>query len=320
MRRRHFLALAAAAALVGGGGMTYHAYADELSRARARIREGARAIQGRFGLVEYGVAGEGAPVIMIHGTGGGFDQGLLFARRLVESGRQIIAPSRFGYLGSSFPSDPSSDNQADAIVDLMDALGLERAPVIGGSAGALSAIAFAIRHPGRCAALIAAVPATHAPDAPLAAPPGLFTTAIIENALRSNLLFWAGLQTVRGEMIRALLATDPAQVDAAEADEKARVDAILRGILPVSARANGILNDAALTRASAPMPIDRITAPTLAIGVQDDLFGTYAAARHIADVVVGARFLSFPTGGHIWVGRDKALFGGIARYLDDLGL
>jgi dienelactone hydrolase len=41
---------------------------------------------------------------MIHGTGGGFDQGLLFARRLVDAGYRVIAPSRFGYLRSDFPT------------------------------------------------------------------------------------------------------------------------------------------------------------------------------------------------------------------------
>ena len=50
------------------------------------------------GALEYGVAGRGPPLMMIHGTGGGFDQGLLFAHGLREAGMQIVAPSRFGYL------------------------------------------------------------------------------------------------------------------------------------------------------------------------------------------------------------------------------
>ena len=96
---------------------------------------------------------------MIHGTGGGFDQGLRFAAALGQRGHRIISPSRFGYLRSDFPVDPSLANQADAFVALLDHLNINRLSVIGGSAGALSATAFALRHPDRCAALVLLVPA-----------------------------------------------------------------------------------------------------------------------------------------------------------------
>jgi len=91
---------------------------------------------------------------MIHGTGGGFDQGLHFAQRLAVAGWQVIAPSRFGYLGKPFPADTSSEAQADAFADLLDAMRIERLPVLGGSASALSALQFALRHPRRCSALV----------------------------------------------------------------------------------------------------------------------------------------------------------------------
>ncbi|WP_089279867.1 alpha/beta fold hydrolase [Antarctobacter heliothermus] len=59
------------------------------------------------GALEYANADDGPPLMMIHGTGGGFDQGLLFASGLRQSGFRIVAPSRFGYLGSAFPDDAS---------------------------------------------------------------------------------------------------------------------------------------------------------------------------------------------------------------------
>ncbi|MCP6151312.1 alpha/beta fold hydrolase, partial [Klebsiella pneumoniae] len=52
-----------------------------------------------------------------------------------------------------------------------DHLGIDRAIVLGLSAGARSAVAFAVRHPQRVAALILAVPALHAPESPVAADP-----------------------------------------------------------------------------------------------------------------------------------------------------
>jgi 2-hydroxy-6-oxonona-2,4-dienedioate hydrolase len=102
------------------------------------------------GSLEYAVAGDGPPLMMIHGTGGGFDQGLLFAAGLRRSGFRIVAPSRFGYLGSAFPDDAPPAHQADTLVELLDHLGIDRLPVAGGSAGALTAAELALRHPDRC--------------------------------------------------------------------------------------------------------------------------------------------------------------------------
>ncbi len=36
----------------------------------------------------------------------------------------------------------------------------------------------------------------------------------------------------------------------------------------------------------------------LTIGIADDLFGTYDAARYTADHITGARFVGYPSGGH----------------------
>ena len=157
---------------------------------------------------------------MIHGTGGGFDQGVAFSRRLIEAGCRIIAPSRFGYLRSAYPSEPSSENQADAFVDLLDELSIDRVAVVGGSAGALSALQFAIRHPQRCAALVPVVPAAYAPDH-TPQPPSLLARAIMEYALKSDFLFWSGLQRPTcndGDIAR----DDPDLVAQASADERER--------------------------------------------------------------------------------------------------
>ena len=313
MRRRTFLAAMGAAAIAGGGLAAYD-FRNTLSDARARLAGRARVIETRAGAMEYAEAGEGPPVLMLHGTGGGFDQGLAFVKRLSDNGWRVIAPSRFGYLGSSFPEDASSDAQADALVDLLDHLGIDRVPVAGGSAGALPAIAFAIRHPDRCAALIALVPATYVPGRPPAELTAM-QTAIIGYALRSDLLFWAGTVLAEDTMIRTLLATDPALVHAATPAEQARVRSILTEILPVSDRAKGLLQDGRLAGNPPPMDLGRIAAPTLAISLEDDLFGTFQAARHIAAQVPGATLVTYSTGGHVWVGHDEEVMGEIDGFL-----
>jgi pimeloyl-ACP methyl ester carboxylesterase len=255
---------------------------------------------------------------MIHGTGGGFDQGLEFAEELIAAGHQIIAPSRFGYLRSAFPDDPSSENQADAIVDLMDELGITRAPVIGGSAGALTAIQFAIRHPDRCAALVAIVPATFVLNRPPPRPNAI-GAAIMKYGLKSDFLFWAGMTVAESTMIGTLLATDPALVRQASPSEQERVRKILRHILPISLRAKGLLNDGQLAGTPKPMSLESIRVPTLAISLEDDRFLTAAAARHIAASVAGAKLIIYPSGGHVFVGHSAELFKEVAEFLAEDG-
>lgn len=321
MRRRTVLGLGAAAgALALGGGAVAASYWRALSSIRADLAARPSAVvPTRHGDLEYAEAGQGAPLLMIHGTGGGFDQGLQFAARLPGLGYRVIAPSRFGYLRTSFPADASPEAQADAFVDLLDALGIGRIAVAGGSAGALSALAFAIRHPDRTAALLPIVPATYAPNRPPARPWSPTETRIATSVLQSDFLFWSAINAMPDTMIRTLLATDPALVHAASAEEQDRVRRILSGILPVSARAKGLVNDAGQAGDPQPMDLGAIAAPTLAISAEDDLYLTADAARHIAAGVGGARLIVYPDGGHVWVGHDADLFGAIDAFLREIG-
>lgn len=315
MQRRRFLTLGLSAAFtLAAGGLIWRAFASDLRRARSLTQGRSKTFESRFGVQEYSEAGTGPPLLMIHGTGGGFDQALDFAAPLIARWR-VIAPSRFGYLRSAFPHEPSSEHQADAFADLLDELGIARAPIIGGSAGALSALQFAIRHPDRCSALVAMVPAAYAPGRPPVKPASPLAQAIITHALKSDFVFWLGLSLNEDAMIGALLATDPALVKASSPGEQARVRSILHHILPVSARTQGLLNDARLAYDPAPMPIETIAAATLALSLEDDRFQTLAAARHISDTVPGAELAAFPTGGHVWVGCQMQVFKTVDEFL-----
>lgn len=305
--------------LAACGGATAWSYQSALGRAQAAVSPDlSTVIDSRHGPLEYAERGDGPPVLMIHGTGGGFDQGLAFTRPLLDLGYRIIAPSRFGYLRSSFPAEPTSPNQADALVDLLDHLGLEKVAVAGGSAGALSAIEFAVRHPDRTAALLPIVPATYVPGRALAdtQPPEIGAAMVL---LRSDFLFWCALNLVPDLMIGNLLATDPELLKTVSPDEAARAREILFSLLPVSQRADGLLNDALLASNPAPSDLAAITAPTLAISVEDDRFNTAAAARYIAATVPGASLQLYPTGGHIWLGHNTELFAAIDAFLQQIG-
>jgi 2-hydroxy-6-oxonona-2,4-dienedioate hydrolase len=77
-------------AVAAGAVWVYLAYRRDLKASRERLRGASRIIETACGPIEYAEAGEGAPILMIHGAGGGFDQGLETGRMLVSQGFRVI--------------------------------------------------------------------------------------------------------------------------------------------------------------------------------------------------------------------------------------
>jgi pimeloyl-ACP methyl ester carboxylesterase len=322
MRARNVVAAAAGLVALGIGTSAYAAYRRDIRAARARVESGSRVAATRCGPIEYAITGDGPPVLVVHGAGGGYDQGTDVGAPLVAMGFRVIAMSRFGYLRTPLPVDASAAAQADAHACLLDALGIERAAVMGASAGAPSAMQFALRHSQRCRALVLLVPAAYAPRAggaaavtpPMAAMPAL-ARRFFDLALRSDFIFWAAQRLDRAGMIRTILGTPPDVVEHASAVEQARVASVLRHILPIAARRAGLLNDATVISSLARFDLERIAVPTLAISAADCLYGTFDSARYTAAHVTGARFIGYATGGHLCVGHEDDLASEIAAFL-----
>jgi pimeloyl-ACP methyl ester carboxylesterase len=266
-------------------------------------------VDTRCGPIEVQQAGEGMPMLMIHGSGGGHDQGMAWARPLAQHGVRVIAMSRFGYLRTPRPADASPEAQADAHVCLLDAMGIARAAVMGVSAGGPSALQTAIRHPDRVSALILVVPITYKPGtvADSAPPVSDDKDALLLRLLGSDFLFWTGLHVARDPLIRHVLATPPEQVAAASELERARVNDMAERILPVSRRAAGLRDDTRLGKRLGPYALETLRVPTLVVSARDDGFGTYAGAQYTASRIAGARFIGFDDGGHLLVGHDEAV-------------
>jgi len=58
--------------------------------------------------IEYQEAGSGVPLLAVHGSGGGHDEGMGFAAGLASQGIRVIAMSRFGYVRTAMPADASA--------------------------------------------------------------------------------------------------------------------------------------------------------------------------------------------------------------------
>jgi 2-hydroxy-6-oxonona-2,4-dienedioate hydrolase len=311
MRRRSIVTLVALAGSAAALGGVYAAYSRDMDPILAAVAGGQRA-DTAAGPIEYGREGAGSSVLMIHGAGGGFDQGLLVGREMFGPGFDLIAPSRFGYLGTPVPVDPSPAAQADAHAALLDRLGVRTAIVVGVSAGAPSAIEMALRHPDRVSALILAVPRAYAPGAPEVSSP--IKSEGVLNAVMSgaDFPFWLATKVARRSVVRFLGVPPEVDANAAPADRE-RVTTIIRSVLPLSRRVDGLLVDSEAEIRG--WPLERIAAPTLVLSAEDDLYGTLAPARYTAEHIPGAELMVLPSGGHLMVGQGSAVRQRIEAFL-----
>jgi pimeloyl-ACP methyl ester carboxylesterase len=296
-----FPAIAVAAILAWLG----RAFVRDRRANRQRLCGHSRLIETRRGPIECAQAGSGPAVLAIHGAGGGFDQGMELAEPIAKRGFRVVAMSRFGYLRTAMPVDASPAAQADAHLALMDALGIDRAVVLGVSAGAPSAMQLALRHPDRCQALGVLVPMAFRPKAEPAAIASLspMSERLLMFLVSSDLGFWLARKLVRNVLIKTVLGTPPHVVSNASLQEQARVDRILQNIQPIGPRALGIRNDARIARSLSRFNLEKIAVPTLVVSVRDDLYGSYASAQYTARHIPGARFVGYDSGGHLWIGH-----------------
>ena len=304
-------------AFVGATLLVKWQFDTDMQRARAHAARGSVLLQTRCGPIEYQEAGTGVPLLAVHGSGGGHDQGMAFAAGLASRGIRVIAMSRFGYLRTPMPTDASAAAQANAHVCLLDALGIPKAAIIGGSAGAPSALQLAIRHPDRVSALVLLVPLAYKPPTQADSAPTMppWVEAAMMRVIGSDFLFWAALHVARDPVIKVVLATPPELLARASPQERARIGAMLDQILPVSLRAEGLRSDTNVGKHLSPSPLESIRAPTLVISARDDRYGTFASARYTAARIPGAKFIGFDEGGHTWIGHNDEVLAAIANLI-----
>lgn len=242
-------------------------------------RPASQIVQTSHGPIEYAIQGNGAPVILCHSTGGGYDQGLVLAK-LVHS-FQGIAVSRAGYLRTPVETGPSPAELADAYATLLDSLNLEKTAILGLSGGGMSAAHFALRHPDRCWGLVLA-------DAITQAPPRA-SARIVEmmNSLPDGVA-WFLTQV----MIHAGL---PLMVRDAETRSMMRV---FFENNPISERRAGVQNDMANVNAMDSFPWEEIHIPTLIIHGDKDNLIPLEYSQQVASRIPKAELLIIKGGGH----------------------
>jgi pimeloyl-ACP methyl ester carboxylesterase len=104
--------------------------------------------------VNFNIAGQGPPVVLIHGVAGRAAQWDQTVQLLAER-HTVVAPDLMGHGDSAKPrGDYSLGAHASGIRDLLIGLDIERASVVGHSLGGGIAMQFAYQFPERCERLV----------------------------------------------------------------------------------------------------------------------------------------------------------------------
>jgi pimeloyl-ACP methyl ester carboxylesterase len=239
---------------------------------------------------------------VIHGSGGGYDQGELLAQAVLGEQVHWITPSRFGYLRSTFREGATWDDQAHAYAYLLDQLGVKKVAVVALSQGGPSALLFAVLHPERVSSLTlisCGVASSASQDQAQANQKGGMWVTIF----KYDPLYWAITRLFRKQLMELMGAND-AVIAGLTPAQRELVDQIIDYMNPVSPRSAGVVFDNQAT-----MPNERIAAiqaPTLIFHATDDSLQLYHNAEFAAATIPGARLVSFERGGHLLMSVEQA--------------
>jgi pimeloyl-ACP methyl ester carboxylesterase len=297
-------------------------------------------VETRRGPIECAVVGSGPPVMILHGGMGGWDQAIWIGATLLGpeptleyraaiargddlmKGRcALICPTRVGYLRTPLSAGRTPGECADALASLLDALDVERAVVMGISGGGPTALQFAIRHPGRTAALVMVAAIARRHVQPTRTTESFAGRIVFARGFGwfLDLLYGAGLTYARlfpwsaaRRMLRATETFDEAGIDRRVQTLRARPEQIrwLHGLLesgyPLSARKVGLTNDLEQFEAIEDYNLRQIISPTLVVHGRHDGNVPFEHAEFVARGVNGAELVVAETCGHLLWMSDEA--------------
>jgi pimeloyl-ACP methyl ester carboxylesterase len=257
-------------------------------RGRKRIASyGAKTAVLSYGKMTYVDKGQGEVILSVHGIFGGYDQAFDTCRSF-RSDYRILAPSRFGYLGSDVLGEGTPAEQAAAFAELLDNLEIEKVFVLATSAGGSPAIRFALDYPERTKGLIlycSAMPFAEKPEkyGKYAGPPRFLC-----NDYAMFLL---------SPLFGPIMGMNPSTI---------------YSMLPISDRKYGVVLDASVTnldmaRNYDSYQIESLQVPVLIFHAEDDKLASFKDAEKVLHRFPEHKFVPFATGGHLMTGHTEEI-------------
>ena len=257
----------------------------------------AKTISLSYGDMSYVDKGNGEVILSVHGIFGGYDQAFDTCKDFA-SGYRILAPSRFGYLGSDMLGSGTPAEQAIAYAELLDRLGIDKVYLLATSAGGSIAIRFALDYPERTKGLI------------------LYCSAMPPAAKPANYAEYAGPP--------AFLCNDYAMFLMNPLFEPVMgMDAsTIYSMLPVGERKAGVILDASITNPDMARNYDSyiiedLQVPTLILHAKDDKLASYADVEKAWDRFPNSTLVSFETGGHLMVGHEEEVKDAVIAFVKE---
>lgn len=289
--------------------VAFFQYRADITNARERVLGGSEVLATESGEIEYALRGEGLTVLLIHGAGGGYDQGMWFGDTALGDGYQFVSVSRYGYLRSPFAEESTVENQAALYVELLDYLGIDEVVVLGGSAGGPSALQFAHDYPERSTALvlISAITMPMGNGIPL-------NTRIVNIIQKSDFAYWLVLKLFRSQFM-GMVGISPEAYETFSPEEKRLAQEMLEFMHPMSPRLPGNLHEANYI----PLPAQAlrdITIPTMVLHARDDSLVSHDHADFAHENIKHLELVSFDTGGHGLVSQSKVAREKIKKFLE----
>lgn len=234
--------------------------------------------------MQYRVMGEGEPLVMIMGLTANMDTwepALL--ERLAERYRVVVFDNRGAGRTGAPPGPFSMRLFADDTAGLMEALGLERAFVLGDSMGGMIAQEVALNHPEKVEKLVLCCTFCGGEQAVFPGPEVLAVltdrTGTPEDVIRRGLAIVFPDEWVE---------SNPGQVE----------DFVRRALLHPISDENAERQGEAIFGFSTYDRLPQIGCPTLVACGTADVLVPPENSRTLADRIPGARLVEFPGGGH----------------------
>jgi pimeloyl-ACP methyl ester carboxylesterase len=284
-------------------------YRADMRRARRRVAAVPAAVMATdWGTVEYVDDGRGVPVFLSHGVLGGHDNGRDLVTWYVGPDYRAITPSRFGYLGSSMPDDATPAAQADVYAAILDRLGLDRAVMLGFSAGGPAAIQFALRHADRSLALVLA--SSYLPGMARPLPP--VAQRVMRTAVGWERGWWL-LKTVAPGVLARIMGVPKGW----DASHDSQFLSVREHLFPAAPKRLGVAFDALVSEPmSNEFPLEDVRVRTLLVHAADDRLAPYEYVAPAAARIPGARLVTIGAGGHLFLEHQQQVREATAPFVD----